>query len=225
MSPQVMVWWYCICKDKSKTWLKIEHWNAALWKGVLEVGLQTSASYTVGHCWLKKDILLLHLLNILGAMATRLSNNNHKEYTMLKTQFYLTTHSVSRHKQRFVSGAQLVKKSIGQFLTAGPQFTYRGVHTVSIISVELTTTDQHSNTNVDSFTDRLQDKVCRGLIRIQKTTKKRWREVILFSVSTVNSGSVTHSLTPTIGECVNRLASVVKCCQTGTLGLSRTPPL
>lgn len=51
------------------------------------------------------------------------------------------TYSVSRHEQGLISGAQLVKKCVGQFLTAGPQFTYRGEHTLSNIYFDLKTPD------------------------------------------------------------------------------------
>ncbi len=34
-----------------------------------------------------------------------------------------------------------------------------------------------------------------------------------------------HRLIPTIGECVDGLASIVECRQTGALGLSGAPPL
>lgn len=40
------------------------------------------------------------------------------------------TYSVSRYEQRLISGAQLVKKSVCQFLTASPQFTYTVQHTL-----------------------------------------------------------------------------------------------
>lgn len=67
-------------------------------------------------------------------------NNKNRKYNMFLPAT-LITYSVSRHKQRLISGAQLIKESVGQFLTAGPQFTYRGEHTLSNISLDPTTAD------------------------------------------------------------------------------------
>ena len=41
----------------------------------------------------------------------------------------------------------------------------------------------------------------------------------------LNSEPIIHRLIPTIGECVDRLASIVECRQTGALGLSAAPSL
>lgn len=50
------------------------------------------------------------------------------------------TYSVSRHEQRLISAAQLVQESVGQFLTASPQFTYTVPHTLLFYAIKYTHT-------------------------------------------------------------------------------------
>lgn len=120
------------------------------------------------------------------------------------------TYSVSRHEQRLVSGAQLVKKSVGQFLTASPEFTYIGQHTVS--NFHWTPAPKKINIEILKMTIQKKRKGCRygGL----------WSRKNEFIITV---GPIIHSLVPTIGECVDRLASIVECCQTGALWLSGAP--